>query len=99
MSSPYRHALAVLDERREEVARTLGETDAALAELTTERMRLRIELDALEHRLTLIRRRALDASAIDSPGDARQRHGMLVAAMVGSMALSAYVLFLCGSGP
>ena len=98
MSSPYRHAVAVLDERREEVARTLGETDAALAELTTERMRLRIELDALEHRLAVVRRRALDASPVDAPDDARQRHGTLIAAMVGAMAVCVYVLLLCGGG-
>lgn len=56
MSSPYRHAVEALRERHEEVARVLDETDDTLAKLMTERMRLRIELDALESRLAAVRR-------------------------------------------
>ena len=67
MSSPYRHAVGVLRERREEVARSLGETEVVLAKLSTERMRLRIELDALEQRLALVQRPSLDASASRPP--------------------------------
>jgi hypothetical protein len=84
MSSPYRHAVAALRERHDEVARMLGETDATLAKLSTERMRLRIELDSLEERLAVAvvhRPQPLDASPIvaRAASDRRQRLGVLAA--------------------
>jgi hypothetical protein len=83
MSSPYRHAVAVLRERREQVANDLGETDTVLAKLMTERMRLRIELDALEARLSAVRRSPLDASPETRALGASGRRGSVLIVAIG----------------
>lgn len=81
MSSPYRQAVAALRERREEVARDLGETETVIEKLTTERGRLRIELDALEARLLAVRRPPLEATAETRPIKARTWRGATVLSM------------------